>query len=56
VIIHLYEEYGDQCARRLRGMFAFALWDDAAQTLFVASREVFSLLTLELWHREFVDV
>lgn len=40
MIIHLYEEYGDQCARRLRGMFAFALWDDAAKTLFVARDRV----------------
>jgi asparagine synthase (glutamine-hydrolysing) len=36
VIIHLFEEHGPDCVQRLRGMFAFAIWDNRNQTLFLA--------------------
>ena len=35
-IVHLYEEYGRECVKQLRGMFAFAIWDSRTRELFVA--------------------
>ena len=35
-IVHLYEEYGRDCVKYLRGMFAFAIWDRRSRRLFIA--------------------
>jgi asparagine synthase (glutamine-hydrolysing) len=35
-ILHLYEEYGVDCVEHLRGMFAFAIWNQRKQELFIA--------------------
>ncbi len=35
-ILHAYEEWGDCCVERLRGMFAFAIWNSKSRTLFLA--------------------
>jgi len=36
VIIYLYKKYGPECVKRLRGMFAFAIWDGEKKQLFIA--------------------
>ena len=35
-IVHGYEEWGDDCVHRFRGMFAFAVWDATARRLLLA--------------------
>jgi asparagine synthase (glutamine-hydrolysing) len=35
-IVHAFEQYGEDCVTRFRGMFAFAIWDKQARTLFCA--------------------
>jgi asparagine synthase (glutamine-hydrolysing) len=40
VIVHLYEEFGPSCVQQLRGMFAFAIWDDRHQSLLLARDRV----------------
>ncbi|MFY9531578.1 MAG: asparagine synthase (glutamine-hydrolyzing), partial [Candidatus Acidiferrales bacterium] len=36
VVLKSYEVWGSDCLSRLNGMFAFAIWDDRKQELFVA--------------------
>lgn len=35
-IVHAYEEWGDACVERFRGMFAFAIWDAPRERLLLA--------------------
>lgn len=39
-IIHAFDEFGPDCVNRLRGMFAFAIWDLREQSLFMARDRV----------------
>ena len=36
VIIHAYEQWGDECLLKFNGMFAFSLWDDKQKRLLIA--------------------
>ena len=39
-VLHLYDEYGVDCLKFLRGMFAFAIWDESDKSLFLARDRV----------------
>lgn len=45
VIVRLYEAHGPECVSRLRGMFAFAIWDHRERTCFLA-RDAFGIKPL----------
>ena len=36
VIVHAYEQWGEGCVHRFRGMFAFAIWDAGRESIFLA--------------------
>lgn len=39
-IVHAYEEFGASCVSQLRGMFAFAIWDERKKEVFIARDRV----------------
>jgi asparagine synthase (glutamine-hydrolysing) len=55
VIIHAYEEYAEDCLNRFEGMFAFAIWDEKQQTLFLARDRIgIKPLYYSLWNGEII--
>lgn len=51
VLLHAYQEWGSGCLARLRGMFAFAIWDSGRGCLFIA-RDQFGKKPLFYLHHE----
>jgi asparagine synthase (glutamine-hydrolysing) len=45
IALHLYEDFGAECVHRLRGEFAFAIWDERHRTMF-AVRDRFGIKPL----------
>lgn len=54
-ILHLYEEFGPDCVHRLRGMFAFAIWNNRKSELFIA-RDRFGVKPLYYVHNAVGDL
>ncbi|NOT47733.1 MAG: asparagine synthase (glutamine-hydrolyzing) [Acidobacteria bacterium] len=40
VVVHAYQQFGESCLEKLRGMFAFAIWDFRGESLFIARDRV----------------
>jgi len=40
VIVHLYEEFGERCVEKLRGMFGFAIWNERKKEMLLARDRV----------------
>ena len=51
VIVHLYEDFGDDVVHSLRGMFAIALWDSARERLLIA-RDRVGIKPLYYWEHD----
>ncbi len=50
VILKAYQEWGDDCILKFNGMFAFAIWDEKKNELFIA-RDRYGIKPLYYYHR-----
>ena len=51
-IIHLYEEYGDDCVHKLQGMFSFGIWDSRVSKLLLVRDRIGIKPMYFAWHDE----
>ncbi len=51
VLLHLYEKFGEKMLTKLRGMFAFSIYDKTKNTLFIA-RDYFGIKPLYYWKKD----
>ena len=53
VILHSYEEWGENCIEKFSGMFAFAVWDEKRQRLFLARDRIGKKPLFYYWDGKF---
>ncbi len=54
VLVHLYEEEGVDCVKKVRGIFSFAIWDEKEKKLFIARDRIGAKPVYYYTHKDFL--